>query len=106
MTYEDQTKKDHKEAGTLVTDGKKPDWCFLYVPEPGGKKSSRQMCLSVDGISFNTRVMSRKQRLLETESAFGKPVKPELTSTAIQQQYAMIAACCPKLVDGNGVFTE
>ena len=69
LGFESWKKKQHEEAGTFVKEKDLPDWCFLQT-EP-----KRQLCVSMDGKNVNTLFLVRKRRVLETETAFGKPLK-------------------------------
>ena len=69
LGFECWKKKQHEEAGTFVKEKDLPDWCFLQT-EP-----KRQLCISMDGKNVNTLFLVRKRRVLETETAFGKPLK-------------------------------
>ena len=69
LGFESWKKKQHEEAGTFVKEKDLPDWCFLQT-EP-----KRQLCISMDGKNVNTLFLVRKRRVLETETAFGKPLK-------------------------------
>ena len=69
LGFESWKKKQHEEAGTFVKEKDLPAWCFLQT-EP-----KRQLCISMDGKNVNTLFMVRKRRVLETEMAFGKPLK-------------------------------
>ena len=104
VEFEDRSKAEHKTNGTLKTESKMPDWAFLQL-DPSEKKAvhRRRSCISLDGVSINTMLLSRKRAVISSGKAFGKNLTYVITEDC-KTKLATLLACCPS-INGNGVMT-
>ena len=105
-TYECQTLKQHKEVGTLIAKEKDfPDeWVFLAWVD-GGTTKDKKLRISQDGVSVSTKLLSNKKRVIESGSAFGKPLKMKITDV-MKNRIGTLLCFTPAMNGNGGILSE
>ena len=111
VMFDDDTIKDNKAKGTFPSDKEKPDWCFLQIDSNISKKTGlplasrrKTFCISMNGTSISTKLLSRKRQQGMTLTVMGKDMIMTVHDSTIEKLAALLA-CSPK-VNGNGTIQE